>query len=386
MCAAKPEVTTIPVYATAMVRRQPPPDAPVVPRSTPVVAFGDPSQAEVASLGINPSKAEFLRHGKLLAGPERRLATLDSLSAERLDELSDEQVGTVVQDCASYFQRNPYRRWFDPLDAILRAGTDTSYYDASACHLDLVQWATDPVWSGITDRAVRDRLLEDGVPHLRAQLDRENVRIVVLNGRQVIDQVCRLGLADLEEAAVLPMSTTTCRLYLGQGSGVRWVGWSTNLQSSRGVSRAFKEELALWLADAIGPSRRTEPFAGPVAVDRDAYLPREQLSGKQQLVEALAQWMAASAAETIGDVGSFGGRAWLTVALAGGHIVVLNADTKRSAVESFVRTHRRAPERPWRVVGNRRGRINKVLPGPGREHLPGWYAYLLEPLDEEALI
>jgi hypothetical protein len=121
-------------------------------------------------------------------------------------------------------------------------------------------------------------------------------------------------------------------------------------------------------------------------VDRDAYLPREQLSGKQQLVEALAQWMAASAAETIGDVGSFGGRAWVTVALAGGHIVVLNADTKRSAVESFVRTHRRAPERPWRVVGNRRGRINKVLPGPGREHLPGWYAYLLEPLDEEALI
>lgn len=381
--AVTPEMADIPAYVAAMVRRLPPPDAPVVPSSTPVVAFGNPSQAEVASLGINPSGAEFLRNGELLTGSQRRLATLESLGAERLDGLSDEQVSVVIQDCARYFQRNPYRRWFDPLDAVLRAGTESSYYDGSACHLDLVRWATDPVWSGITDRAAQDSLLEDGLPHLRAQLDRENVRIVVLNGRQVINHLRSVRLADLDEVGVLPMSTTTCRLYLGQGRGGRWAGWSTNLQSSRGVSRAFKEDLASWVADALGPRDRFES-----SVDTSAggpYLRRDHLSGKQQLLDALERWLAESSAVTVGDVGSFGGRPWVTVEL-GAYTVILNADTKRSAVHAFVRSHRNASDQPWRVVANRRGRINKVMPGPSPEHLPGWYAYLVAPLDEEALI
>jgi hypothetical protein len=83
------------------------------------------------------------------------------------------------------------------LDKVLRTGLGVSYYDGSACHLDLVQWATDPVWGKIPSSAAREALLEDGVPHLRAQLTRENVRLVLLNGRQVIDQVTSLGLAEL---------------------------------------------------------------------------------------------------------------------------------------------------------------------------------------------
>jgi hypothetical protein len=43
--------------------------------------------------------------------------------------------------------RNPYRRWFDPLDQALRAAFGVSYYAGTACHLDLVQWATTPVWN-----------------------------------------------------------------------------------------------------------------------------------------------------------------------------------------------------------------------------------------------
>lgn len=161
----------------------------MVPGSTPVVAFGDPARAEVATLGINPSVDEFVERGRFLTGDRRRLATMESLDAERLDRLTDEQVATVVADCAAYFHRRPYRRWFDPLDELLRAGAEAGYYDGSACHLDLVQWATDPVWGRIPDRSLQRALFEDGVPHLRAQLARENVRLVLLNGRQVIDQV-----------------------------------------------------------------------------------------------------------------------------------------------------------------------------------------------------
>ena len=68
-------------YVVAMVRRLPPDGVPVVPGSTPVIAFGDPSRAEVATLGINPSAVEFTAGSVLLAGDDRRLATLASLGA-----------------------------------------------------------------------------------------------------------------------------------------------------------------------------------------------------------------------------------------------------------------------------------------------------------------
>lgn len=54
----------------------------MVEGSTPVVAFGDPTLATVATLGINPSASEFLKDGALRTGAERRLATLESLGAD----------------------------------------------------------------------------------------------------------------------------------------------------------------------------------------------------------------------------------------------------------------------------------------------------------------
>lgn len=379
----------LPDYLRAMVRRSPPPRAPVVPGSTPVVAFGDPLSAEVATLGINPSAREFMEGGRLLAGGERRLATLQSLAARSVDQLTDDQVATVLHDCATYFERRPYRRWFDRLDELLRVGADASYYDGSACHLDLVQWATNPTWGKIADRGVRRALLADGTPHLRVLLAQGNVRLVLLNGRQVIDQVRALGLADLEEVGRLPLGQGTCRLYKGTGGGIRWAGWSTNLQSSRGVSGAFKEALGAWLAGICAPpaERRVSPIpAVSPELDADGHLPRGlRVTGKAALVDVVRRWLAESRAQTIGDVGTFGGRPWLFVDL-GAHEVALNADTKRTAVEAFVNESGPEPDRPWRVVSNRRGGINKVDPGPGPGVLPGWYAYLTRAWDAEGVI
>jgi hypothetical protein len=379
----------LPEYLLAMARRLPPGAAPVVPGSTPVVAFGDPALAEVATLGINPSANEFLQDGRLLTGKQRRLATLESLGAQRLDQLTEAQVATIVADCATYFQRQPYRRWFDPLDELLHVGADASYYDGSGCHLDLVQWATRPMWGEIADPGVRRALLDDGVPHLRNQLAWENVRLVLLNGRQVIDQVVAVGLADLDEVGHLPLARGTCRLYAGTGGGVRWVAWSTNLQSSWGVSKAFKQDLGAWLAQVCTPPTEPRMPAAPIPTpetDTDSHLPRGlRVAGKTELVNALRRWLAESRAPTLGEVGAFGGRAWLLIDLADQQ-VALNADTKRTAIETFVRDNTADPERPWWVVANRRGRLNKVLPGPSPEPLPGWYAYLIRPLSQEGVI
>lgn len=109
------------------------------------------------------------------------------------------------------------------------------------------------------------------------------------------------------------------------------------------------------------------------------------MSGKRELAAVLKAWLHQSQAPTIGDVGTFGGRAWLHIEI-NGHHVVLNADTKRTAVETFVRLNDTEPDQPWRVIANRRGRVNKVLPYPHSDPLPGWYAYLSPPLTNEDTI
>ncbi len=354
-----------------------------------MVAFGDPSRAEVATLGINPSAKEFIEGDELLAGSKRRLATLSSLCAERLDQLTNAQVAEVVADCASYFERQPYHKWFDPLDDLLRSAVGVSYYERTACHLDLIQWATNPVWGQIRDPDIRKVLLADGVRHLHAQLEQEQFNLILLNGRQVLNQVQSLRLANLDEVDCLPLGSGSCRLYTGTGDGIRWVGWSANLQSSWGVSSDFKHELGEWLKGVIAKSGTAAPRATSLKVTgivADGYLQQGlRVYGKTELVEVLRQWLMESDAQTVGDVGSFGRRPWLVIEVSGEEMV-LNADTKRSAAMAFVKENAGKPERPWSVIANRAGRFNKVIPGPDRNPIPGWYAYLSKPRSEEGVV
>ena len=50
---------TAPGYVEDRIRRPAPERCFVVPASTPVVAFGNPGVARVATLGLNPSRIEF---------------------------------------------------------------------------------------------------------------------------------------------------------------------------------------------------------------------------------------------------------------------------------------------------------------------------------------
>lgn len=384
-------MTQPPDYLAAMVRRRPPVPE-VVEGSTPVVAFGDWRVAEVATLGINPSGREFLENGTLLMGATRRLATLASLGATSLEALTDEQVEHVVADCVAYFDagRNPYRRWFDPLDELVGRATGASYYDRTACHLDLVQWATDPVWGRIGLPERRQRLLEDGVPHLVAQLHHGNVRTVLLNGRQVIAQVRAVGLAELSDVGALTLGQRRCGLVSGSGEGVRFLGWSTNLQSSFGVTKDFRASLGAWLHETLSDLERQmtpEAEGQEAAVDFDAegHIVRgRQLRGKDELRRLLGQWLARSDATTIGDVGTFGRRGCLFIRLPGDRVAVLNSDTKREAVERYVRWSDTHPSQPWSVLPSRLGTLNKVT--FGAEDTAGWYCYLRAPLAAEATL
>jgi hypothetical protein len=325
-----------------------------------------------------------------------------------LDALNDAQVAAVAGDCATYFDRYPYRRWFDPLDRLLRAGLGVSYYQGTACHLDLVAWATDPVW-GSLDTGARTALLQDGLAHLRDLLDGGRVRVVVLNGRQVLDQVAATGLVALTEVDRLPLGRSTCRLVRGASVGITYLGWSTNLQSGRGVTTAFTTGLAGWLATTLtpaapGPEQDTRPIAavgapttqtgqphadGALAaadiLTVDGHLPPGiVVRGKHELVQTLGLWLARSQTTTIGNVATFGGRPHLRLHLRLGPSeveAVLNADTTRAAVTTYLQiAQREGEDATWQVTANRRGVINKIIPTTTTGNLPGWYCYLTTPL------
>jgi len=237
---------SIPQYVEARIRRPVPANSRVVAGSTPVVSFGNAQTSRVATLGLNPSKNEFLEAGELLRGDERRLATQESLGLTDLSIAPVSKVLEVLEECNSYFQRRPYREWFDQFMPMLR-NCDASYYEGSACHLDLVQWATDPTW-GKLERNVRKRLIAEDAGFLASQLQCENLRLMLVNGIGAWKQLRKSMDNDLEfneVETVTGFAHCDTRLFVGTVFGhVRVMAWSTNIQSSHGVTNELREELA----------------------------------------------------------------------------------------------------------------------------------------------
>lgn len=246
-------MNTLPDYIERRIRRPIPSDAFVIPSSTPVVSFGNSRTATYATLGLNPSRVEFLdRSGSILTGTSRRLATHESLGIGNLDDAPSDIISQVLQDCDNYFNLNPYRQWFNQLEIILNP-CGASYYNGTACHLDLVQWATDPTWRSLKPKTVRERLLDDDAAFLHEQLSQENISVLLVNGSSVIHQLKQsLGVTFTEQEPIADYGHHDTRLFTATiNDSVSVIAWSTNLQSSFGVSTALKTELARRVAASI---------------------------------------------------------------------------------------------------------------------------------------
>jgi len=231
----------IPPYVAERIRRPPPADCGVLLGSTPVVAFGDVRRARVATLGLNPSRIEFEQRGVELDGPLRRFETLQSLGVERLEDAPEAIVSRVWQRSNSYFHGNPYG-WFDRLEEVMNL-VGASYFADSACHLDLSQWATDPTWNRLPNEA-RERLVSDDAGFLLTQLRLEPIVLLLLNGRAVINALRSSLNGQLEAAGELTDRSVTTKLFVGGIGSTQVIGWSTNLQSSFGVTKDLRAKLA----------------------------------------------------------------------------------------------------------------------------------------------
>ena len=249
----------------------PPRDCDVVYGSTPVVSFGDFTKAKVATIGINPSSAEFMdksasaTSNDLLPEGKKRLADAETLGLISDDPFDDDTAGYVLgasgaqdiwEKCRDYFiNPNPYWSWFSDLESVL-TGLSVSYKDSTACHLDISPWATDPVFRDLTQEQ-RERLLLGESDFLEWQIAKSNIEIVVFNGAQVYESLHSLDGFKLWSAGQISYQSgdqkRTSYLYMGRGPGTSHVfGWSLNLQELR-VSKDEKTrvmgELTSWLSE-----------------------------------------------------------------------------------------------------------------------------------------
>lgn len=167
----------------------------IVDKSTPIPFFGYVHSARIATLSLNPSKNEFLaKNGSLLPHYNKRLEDLESLNVNSFEEFTDTHVDRIYQSCLGYFSKpgaNPYNIWFSRMESLIKASLNMSYYDGSCCHLDIVQWATNPVWRGLPNESIQE-MLEADLPFLKKLISNSQIELILINGKTTLNEFKKL--------------------------------------------------------------------------------------------------------------------------------------------------------------------------------------------------
>ncbi len=217
----------------------------VVAGSTPVLGFGDFLNASVATLGLNPSKNEFL-DPKARPLVVARLESLQSLGISSMSQATSIHHQKILDGCLNYFGVNPYKRWFNRFKPFMET-LGVCYQNGTACHLDLFQTATDPVWSHLSLTDQKHYIKEEGRFCLE-QLSNHNIKKVLLNGRSVIREFQLLSKVSLQLSEHISPCGKTFDFVSGtltQGQSIVEVrGWSFNIQSGHGVTTAMCQSAA----------------------------------------------------------------------------------------------------------------------------------------------
>ena len=242
-------------------------DTAAIDWTPPVPAFGDPSRAQIATLGLNPSDREFVDvQGRELDGSQRRFPTLRSLGLRGWHEATDAHIEEIAEACRFYFERNPYDAWFNRLDFLIQE-TSTSFYTpiSPATHLDLVPYATGLKWAALPKR---DRaLLAEGARKVLGTILRDApVSLLILNGMSVVSSFQMLCDVELrrDEKPGWSLPRRTGRDVKGYsftgvvdrvadvdlGRKVLVLGYNHNIQSSFGITRSVCQSIREWIGSS----------------------------------------------------------------------------------------------------------------------------------------
>lgn len=238
----------------------------------PVPSFGDLAISKVATLGLNPSNREFMdESGNELEGDLRRFHTLNSLGLKSWAEVDARHLTMILESCRSYFHGNPYDTWFKRLDQVVNAANASFYdVDCSACHLDLIPYATSRKWTELSP-SQRSSLLQVTADTLGLLLRDSPVRILLLNGQSVVSKFQEIAGITLEREEMprwtLPreqkpevagfsyVGTVTTISGIALGHEVLVLGYNHNLQSSFGVTKGVIQAIREWISKTVNGER-----------------------------------------------------------------------------------------------------------------------------------
>ncbi|MEM6735723.1 MAG: hypothetical protein AAF620_06610 [Bacteroidota bacterium] len=240
----------------------------IIPWASPVPVFGDISKARIATLGINPSDKEYIDNdGKMLSKEQSRFQNLFTLGIKDWSNITQHHLELIIKSCDNYFNNNPYS-WFSKLDYLV-SGTMNSYYFPykSACHLDLVPYATKKKWSQL-NLTERQELISKSSNYLGKIIKNSKIDLVVLNGAYVVsifENIINEGLEKVEKTDwSLPRrnsidvkgyayyKTVTKISNVDLGKTVLILGYNHNIQSSFGVTRRVMTSIREWISNQYG--------------------------------------------------------------------------------------------------------------------------------------
>ncbi len=243
-------------------------EAGIIRWGAPVPSFGNIGIAKIATLGLNPSNREFVDTlGNELNGEVRRFHTLKSLRIPSWSKATNSHIEEIEKTCTSYFHSNPYDQWFRQLDYLLNK-FDYSYYSdkGSACHLDLVPFATERKWTELMGWQ-RRMLITQGTEALGILLRDSKIRALILNGSSVVTQF-QIAANTTFESRMMPSwilkrsnnTGVSGRAFTGRVSKLNGVdlgreivvlGYNHNIQSSFGVTKKVCTSIGNWLSKMI---------------------------------------------------------------------------------------------------------------------------------------
>lgn len=238
------------------IMKSPPINQYITPGSTPVVAFGNPITARVATLGINPSSREFLdAKGNLLSEQNRRLADFQSLGIKGHSDITESVARKVLEESNNYFKNeDSVYQWFEPLQKHVLNPAGASFKDSSAAHLDLVQWSTAPVWGAIKDAKARELLIQDDIRFLAEMLRAGKYRFLFMNGSTVVKTMLKFGLVEIEQQGFTPIGKAGRKSAVWTGrvldTETVCIGWNLNLQHYQ-TTESNRVNLENWIAKKV---------------------------------------------------------------------------------------------------------------------------------------
>jgi hypothetical protein len=233
-----------------------PAGTPIVPVSLPVTSFGDPNQARIATIGINPSSGEFCSKGNTPLKPgKKRFVDREDIGLGVGETPSREQALRVLEGNHNYFRTENVYKWFNPMQQWVLDPLQASYGEGSAVHLDLVQWATNPIWNKISDPAVREALVSEDSNFLSGLIHGGEFELIILNGATVTNTFIarRLFLVSFEEKKTFLKANgkqTSVTFRVGAILGTPTISWSANIPSSQ-CGNITRSVVSQWISEAI---------------------------------------------------------------------------------------------------------------------------------------